>query len=101
MAKKYGKKTVFANIIKGGTTKNGDKYGDFISVFKDIELKKDMTVQIQTPQQRLEELEMIAEKMQAKGSNTASIEEQIERARETVQKGRVRFILSHQEVTEA
>ena len=83
----------FANVIKGGE-KNGKKYGDFISVFKDMKLEKDTTINIQTPEERLAELKENYEFQSEKGWDTSITEKQIENMEKTVSAKKTRFILS-------
>ncbi len=86
-------RVVFANVIKGGD-KNGKKYSDFISVFKDMELKKDSTINLQTPAERVAELEENLTFQQSNGYPTQITEDMLKNAKKTVEMGKTRFILS-------
>lgn len=88
------RRMVFGNVIRGGTSKEGKKYGDFISVFKDVELKKDTTINLQTPEERVKELEENISFQEEKGYKTDITEELLKNARKTVEMKKVRYILS-------
>lgn len=88
------RRVVFGNVIKGGVSKAGKKYGDFISVFKDMELKKDTTINLQTPEERVAELEENLQFQAEKGYDTEITESILENARKTVEMKKTRFILS-------
>jgi hypothetical protein len=88
------KRVVFANVVKGGVSKEGKKYGDFISVFKDLELKKDTTINLQSPEDRVKELEDNLSFQEEKGYDTSMTEKILESARKTVAAKKIRYILS-------
>lgn len=88
------KRVVFGNVIKAGKTKEGKEYSDFISVFKDVTLKKDTTINLQTPAQRIAELEENLEFQESKGYDTSITEDILKNARKTLEMGKTRYILS-------
>lgn len=102
MAKEYGKKTFVGNVIKGGKTAAGKEYGDFISITagQDFILKKDMTLNLQLPKDRVAQLERDLEYAENNDKPTDKIEELLLNAKKTMEKGKVRYIITHQDVVE-
>lgn len=102
MAKEYGKKTFVGNVIKGGKTASGKEYGDFISVTagQDFVLKNGMTLNLQQPKDRVAQLEKDLEYAERNNKSTDKIEELLLKAKETMEKGKVRFIITHQDIKE-
>jgi hypothetical protein len=102
MAKEYGKKTFVGNVIKGGKSASGKEYGDFISITtgQDFVLKKGMSLNLQFPKDRVAQLERDLAYAENNGKPTDKIEELLLSAKDTMEKGKVRFIITHQEVKE-
>lgn len=102
MAREYGKKTFVGNVIKGGKAASGKEYGDFVSVTcgQDFVLKKGMTLNLVSPKDRVEQLTRDLAYAENNGKPTDKIEELLLSARDTMEKGKVRFIITHQDIKE-
>jgi hypothetical protein len=102
MAREYGKKTFIGNVIKGGKSQAGKEYGDFVSITagQDFVLKKGMTLNLVQPKDRVAQLEKDLAYAEANGKPTDKIEELLLSAKDTMEKGKVRFIITHQDIKE-